>query len=346
MNQKKHLTPKQRYTIQCGCITGKLNSEIAIMIGVHPSTVSREIKRNGLGKGIYDADLAQEQAASRGASSHVNRRITPKVWAAIENCILEEHSPEQISGRMKKETGVSVSHETIYGHVAREAKAGGTLYRSLRLHRKKRRSRLPKTQDRRGSIKNRIGIENRPEIVESRTRIGDWEADTIVSRQSKAVLVTAVERCSLLTRIVLADCREASVVSKALSKRLSSIEPFVLTITGDNGKEFAEHEQIASNLDADFFFARPYHSWERGTNENTNGLIRQYFPKKTDFSKVTAKEVQEAEWKLNNRPRKSLGYKTASEIFKEQTGQCLYKSRCFGKTPKELYQKIYIALAA
>lgn len=346
MNQKQHLTPKQRYTIQCGCITGKKDVEIATMIGVHPSTVSREIKRNGLGRGVYDAELAQKQAATRGSFCHVNHRISPETWGIIEKCILEEHSPEQISGRMKKDIGISVSHEAIYGYLVRDAKAGGTLYKSLRQQRKKRKPRLPKTHDRRGTIKNRVGIELRPTIVEDRNRVGDWEADTIVSRQSKPVLVTVVERCSLVTRMVLAKCKEAPVVTEALSQGLSSVKRFVLTITGDNGKEFAGHEQVAINLQTDFFFARPYHSWERGTNENTNGLIRQYFPKKTDFSKVTAKEVQEAEWKLNNRPRKSLGYKTALEIFKELTGQSFYKTGSFGKMPKDLYQKTYIALAA
>jgi IS30 family transposase len=242
--------------------------------------------------------------------------------------------------------GTSISHEWIYNHVIRDARAGGDLFKSMRKQHKKRKRRLPKSEDRRGQIKNRIGIENRPEIVESRERVGDWEVDTVVSRESKTVLVTAVERKTLLTRIILAPSREAAIVTKALIRGLKKCKSHVLTITGDNGKEFADHESIAVALDAGFYFARPYHSWERGTNENTNGLIRQYFPKKTDFSKLTDKDVASVEWKINTRPRKTLGYKTASEVFKEQTGYALPAGRAPGNTPKKLYSHRKLALAA
>jgi IS30 family transposase len=247
---------------------------------------------------------------------------------------------------MNLENGISVSHEWIYNHVIRDARDGGELFKSMRKQHRKRKRRLPKSEDRRGQIKNRIGIENRPEIVESRERVGDWEVDTVVSRESKTVLVTAVERKSLLTRIILAPTRESTIVTKALVRGLKRYKKYVYTITGDNGKEFADHEEVAEVLEACFYFATPYHSWERGTNENTNGLIRQYFPKKTDFSKLTAEDVASVEWKINNRPRKSLGYKTASEVFKEQTGFALPAEKASGNTPRNLYSRRKLALAA
>ena len=314
------------------------------MIGVHPSTVGREIRRNGSIRGIYRHEQAQKQANKKCRTSHVHFSITPEQWSAIDDCIIAKHSPEQISGRIKREMGFSVSHESIYLHISKDAKAGGWLYRSLRQCRKKRRLRRPKKEERRGCIKNRVGIELRPDIVDDRNRIGDWEIDTIVSRKSKPVLITAVERCSLATKIIRVDCKEAPVVSKALVNELSYVKDYVKTITGDNGKEFAGHELISKGLDADFYFARPYHSWERGTNENTNGLIRQYFPKKTDFSKVTNKDVMIAEWEINNRPRKSLGYRTAAEIFEEQTGKSILTNDYIGIISQKLYFKCKVAL--
>jgi len=345
MNRKKHLTPEQRYVIERERETGKSMTAISYMIGVHPSTVSREIRRNGSLKGIYHAESAEKDASMRKKKSHVWTSISATTWNGVETCIQEGHSPEQISDRIKKSLGTMISHESIYTYIARDAKLGGTLYTHLRRRRKKRRSRFPKALDQRGQIKNRIGIEERPEIVDDRSRVGDWEVDTIISRSSKSALVTAVDRCSLATKIIKVDCREAPVVTVALSQSLSPFKKSVLTITGDNGKEFAGHEEIGSNLNADFYFARPYCSWERGTNENTNGLIRQYFPKKTNFSKVSEHDVALVEWKINNRPRKSLGYRTAAEVFYETTGKNICTIKIDGKSAKELYHKNNFALA-
>ena len=345
MNPNPHLTPEQRYTIEVGLATGKFRKEIALMLGVHPSTVGREIKRNSSSSGIYLYEKAQKQTEKRSKTNHVHYVINAAQWSAIDDCIIAKHSPEQITGRLKSAFGISVCHESIYQHILKDAKAGGSLYRSLRQSRKKRRQRRVNKEERRGCIKNRIGIEQRPEIVEDRSRVGDWEVDTIVSRESKPVLITAVERCSLATKIIRVNCKEAPVVSNALVDKLSDYKEVVLTITGDNGKEFAGHEQIAKELNTDFFFARPYHSWERGTNENTNGLIRQYFPKKTDFSKVTDEEVRVTECAINNRPRKSLGYRTAAEIFEEQTGKSILTQKKFDISTEELYLKCKVALA-
>jgi IS30 family transposase len=186
------------------------------MVGMHPSTICREIKRNGTIRGIYRAADAQNKYERRSRTSHIYTKISAEQWRAVEDCIVAKHSPEEISGRLKSSLGFTISHESVYLHIAKDAKAGGVLYQSLRRRRKKRRLRRPKKEDRRGKIKNRIGIEFRPEIVDDRSRIGDWEVDTIVSRESKPVLITAVERCSLATRIIRVDCKEAPVITKAL----------------------------------------------------------------------------------------------------------------------------------
>ena len=172
----------------------------------------------------------------------------------------------------------------------------------------------------RGLIPNRIGIEERPEVVDIKERIGDFEVDTIVGRRHRGAILSIVDRVTKLTFLVLLTRGTAENVRKAM---VAALKPFindVLTITSDNGKEFARHEDIAQELCADFFFARPYRSWERGLNENTNGLVRQYFPKKTDFNSITQSDVAMVQHRLNTRPRKTLGYKTPSEVFYNATG--------------------------
>ena len=320
-------------------------SAIAKLIVVNKSTISRELSRKKNRKGSYRAKNAQKRAEKLAKTSHMHKKIEPKIWQTIDLALKQYHSPEQISGRFKSENGVSISTETIYTHVYKDQKRGGDLYQFLRKRHKKRKCRKPNIIDRRGTIRNRIGIEERPSVVDERSRVGDWAVDTIVSRESKSVLVTAVERRTLYTRIMLIPTREAQMVTSALTESLSSIKEFVLTITGDNGKEFALHEQTAQNLEASFYFARPYHSWERGTNENTNGLIRQFFLKKTDFSSVSIERVAEVEWLINNRPRKSLRYKTALEMFEKETLCDLPAGRSHWIKPNQLYSKPIVALA-
>ena len=169
--------------------------------------------------------------------------------------------------------------------------------------------------DRRGQIRERVPIDERPEVVETRSRIGDWEADTVIGKLGGAVLVILVERRSRLSLIALAPNKTAKAVKAAILKVLQPLSAQVHTLTYDNGKEFAYHMEIAKVLKANGYFAHPYHSWERGLNENTNGLIRQYLPKGTDFNKLTDKQVLEIMDKLNNRPRKCLGYKTPNQVF-------------------------------
>jgi IS30 family transposase len=238
-------------------------------------------------------------------------------WEVVEEKLREDWSPEQVSGWLKKRQGIQISHEWIYQHILADQQASGDLYTHLRCQ-KKRRKRYGK-HDYRGKLPNRVSIEERPEVVEQRERLGDWEVDTLVGKGQRGALVSLVERKSRFTLMQLVDQRLADLVSQAMISLLSPFADLVHTITGDNGKEFANHAQIAEALKAAFYFAHPYSAWERGTNENTNGLIRQYLPKKTDLSKVTFKEVFAIANKLNQRPRKCLDFYTPFEVFLEQS---------------------------
>jgi len=240
-------------------------------------------------------------------------RITAEVWTIVERLLRQDWSPEQISGRLKKEQRICISHEWIYQYVLKDKQAGGDLYRHLRCQ-KKRRKRYGK-YDRRGKLPNCRSIEERPVMVNARKRLGDWEADTIIGRQHKQAIVTLTERKSRLTFVSKVERRTAQAVRKQVCRMLLPVKNKVHTLTSDHGKEFAEHEHIAQILELKFYFAHPYAAWERGTNENTNGLLRQYFPKKSDFQSVSKKELAQVMTRLNFRPRKTLRFKTPFEVF-------------------------------
>ncbi len=223
----------------------------------------------------------------------------------------QEWSPEQISGRLVLEGQATVSHERIYQYIYQDKQQGGVLYRHLRSQ-KKRRKRYGR-YDRRGHLPARRSMAERPKIVAEKRRLGDWEADTIIGRNHQQAIVSLVERKSKLTRLARVTHNTAELVAQAMTVQLAPLQ--VKTITSDHGREFAKHQSIAQQLKADFYFAHPYSSWERGLNENTNGLVRQYFPKKHDFVTITDTEINRVMERLNNRPRKTLGYKTPNEVF-------------------------------
>jgi IS30 family transposase len=309
----KQLTLRERYEIKAYMQAGISKSRIAEFIGVHKGTIYREVDRNKGSMG-YDPELAQKKADARreGARKHI--RFTDKVKERVEELLRLDFSPEQISGYLEKKEGIRISHETIYQHVYADQRAGGDLYTHLRWSRKKRRKRLGK-KDRRGQIPDRVSIDERPEIVDAKERIGDWEVDTMIGKNHKGVLVTAVERKAKYSCIGHAPNRTSELVTKALIDMLCPYQDKVLTITIDNGKEFSMHKQIAKALKTDVYFAHPYRAWERGLNENTNGLIRQYFPKKTTFENLKEQDIKFVEQRLNNRPRKSLEFKTPAQCF-------------------------------
>lgn len=305
------LTQEERYQIHALRKAGHNQRDIAKVLGRSPSTISRELRRN---KGLRGYRPKQAHTLAQHRKQERDRRQIPESgWTRVEQLLLEDWSPEQISGWLAQEEGLKVSHERIYQYVYEDKRRGGDLHLHLRCQ-KPRRKRYG-TYDQRGQIRERVSIDERPEVVEARSRIGDWEADTVIGKPGGPVLVTLVERRSRLSLLALAPDKTATAVKAAVLKRLQPLSTRVYTVTYDNGKEFAYHMEIAQALDAEGYFAHPYHSWERGLNENTNGLIRQYLPKGADFNKLPDKQVQEIMDKLNNRPRKCLGYKTPNQVF-------------------------------
>ena len=310
MRTYHQLTQAQRYQIYALKKTGHAHAEIAAVIGVHKSTVSRELKRNRGGRG-YRPQQAHRLALKRRQKAVP--RITMEIWAMVEKLLQQDWSPEQIAGRLKREHQVCLSHEWIYHCVLQDKQAGGDLYRHLRCQ-KKRRKRYG-TYDRRGKMPNCRSIEERPAIVNSRKRLGDWQVDTLSGKGHQPALVTLSERKSRFTLLGKVDQRTAQAVQNQIQQLLVPVKDKVHTLTSDHGKEFAHHEQIAEALQLDFYFAHPNAAWERGTNENTNGLLRQYFPKKQDFQIVSNQEIERAMSRLNFRPRKCLAFKTPFEVF-------------------------------
>jgi len=310
MRTYNQLTQEQRYQIYALRKTKHLLSEIATVIGVHKSSVSRELKRNQGNRG-YRPQQAHELALGRRSKSVP--RITATVWAVVVKLLKQDWSPEQISGRLKKEQGICISHEWIYQYILADKRSNGDLYKHLRCQ-KKRRKRYGK-YERRGKLPNCRSIEERPAIVNARKRLGDWEVDTILGQKHKQAMVTLTERKSRFTLLAKVKRRTAQAVRKQVYRMLLPVKNKVHTLTSDHGKEFADHEQIAQMLELKFYFAHPYAAWERGTNENTNGLLRQYFPKKSDFQSVSNQELEQAMTRLNFRPRKTLRFKTPFEVF-------------------------------
>jgi len=295
------LTQDQRYQIYALLKMGCTPTQIAEIVDVHKSTISRELKRNK-GKRGYRPQQAQRMAKRR--HNQAKKRLRPEDWAIIDGYLRSDLSPEQVSHWALKEHGIQVSHEWIYQHVWEDKKNNGKLYEHLR--RKKKNRKRGTTGEKRGKIPNRTSIEERPAIVKTRERVGDWEADTIIGKGMKGAIVTLVERKSRFLRMGLVDQRTKEAVKDTIIALLTGYP--VHTITCDNGKEFAGHEEFSRALAADTYFAHPYSSWERGTNENTNGLIRQYIPKNTDFRKLTKLDVSFVENQLNSRPRKCLSF--------------------------------------
>jgi IS30 family transposase len=279
---------------------------------VDKSTISRELKRNQGQRG-YRPKQAHNLAMSRRKQGQ--RRIRSTTWALIDAKIRLDWSPEQISGWMLKHYDIQVSHEWIYQYILSDKQAGGNLHKHLRCQ-KKRRKRYG-SKDRRGKLPNRVSIDQRPEIVDQRKRIGDWEVDTIIGKGHRQAIVTLTERKSRFALLQKVEQRKANLVSDAVIDLLGPVADYSHTITGDNGKEFAEHERIAKELDIDFFFAHPYAAWERGANENMNGLVRQYVPKNRDLASVTDVELLLINNRLNHRPRKCLDFRTPFEVFFE-----------------------------
>ena len=307
------LTQDERYHIQYLSRHCTI-AEIAKQLNRHKSTISREIRRHCIQGQQYSAEKAQKQ--SRLTKQHRRKpyKLDSQLIQHIDTLIRRKLSPEQVCAYLHKHHGITLHHSTIYRHLRQDKSNGGTLWQHLRICSKPYRKRYGSTWTR-GKVPNRVGIENRPAIVDQKTRIGDWEADTIVGKGQKSALLTLVERVTRYTIVCKLDSLKAEDTALAAVRALKAHKARVHTITMDNGKEFYQHTKIAEALKAKTYFCRPYHSWEKGLNENTNGLIRQYFPKQTDFRNISNREIRRVQDELNHRPRKTLGYETPSVLF-------------------------------
>lgn len=285
---------EQRYTIECMFKQGQSKKTIALTIGRSESSVYREINRNSKPRGSYNAKYAQMLADERKKEGHVKTHLTISMQKYIRDKLEQEQwSPEQIVG---------------------------LLYKHLRNAEKKYKKRYG-SKDSRGQIPNKVSIEQRPEIVDKKERVGDFESDLIIGKDHKGALLTIVDRYSSFLLIEDVKGKKANMVKKMTINALAPYKKWVHTITNDNGKEFTEHQKIAEKLQCEVYFAHPYSSWERGLNEYTNKLIRQYLPKNKPLDKLEQKYILEIVNKLNNRPRKKLGFKTPKEVFYQYINQ-------------------------
>lgn len=309
----KHLTVEQRYEIQAYLKVKKKQKWIAETLGVSPSSISREISRNKKSRGSYVASHAHMLTKERKDRYNLPRKFTINEQRIVEHYLTKEQwSPQQIVGYCKKQSIPMVSVERIYQHIRQDKMQAGTLYLNLR-HRLKHRKR---PVGERICIKNRISIDQRLDVINNKQRMGDWEIDTIIGKDGKGAIVTMVERKSAYFMMKrLKHGKHAQGLAQQVNDMCIPFKQYVHSITADNGTEFAEHQKISKKLNAQFFFAHPYSAWERGLNEYTNKLIRQYIPKKTDFNAFSDKQITEIQHKINRRPRKNLGYDTPLNVF-------------------------------
>jgi transposase, IS30 family len=316
VSQYRHLTKEDRYHIKAQWDAGKTVSRIAEKLDCDKSTISRELRRNK-GKRGYRPQQAHRMARERWKGAEKAVKMTPELIEVIEERLRRKWSPEQICGRLKREGKATVSHERIYQHVLADKRNGGELWRCLRWSQRRRRKRYGRA-DCRGEIPGRVSIEKRGRKANKRKRVGHLERDLVIGKNHRGALLTIVDRKSRLTLAARVKGKTAKEVHAATVKVLGPIRRALKTITNDNGKEFASHKKTAKELKVKIYFSHPYSSWERGTNENTNGLLRQYFPKKTtDFTKVAPREVSRVVSELNSRPRKRLGFRTPIEVFQK-----------------------------
>ena len=314
----RQLNAEERSALAALRSVGLNQAEIARELGRHRSTVGRELRRNAAPHdGRYRARRADQRAHARRYRSRRNSQFGWEEWARVEELLREEWSPEQVSGHLGRSGELAISHESIYRHVWRDLQAGGTLHAHLRCARKQCRKRYGR-HDSRGRLAGKRMIGERPAVVERRSRMGDWEIDTVMGEslgESSDCILTLVERQSGYVLIGKLAARTAAESNRALLELLARHPGRVKTITADNGTEFHWYGQVEAVSAVKFYFATPHHSWERGTNENTNGLIRQYLPKGQTMKKVTQSECDLIAEQLNNRPRKRHGYKTPNQCF-------------------------------
>ncbi len=315
----EHLSLEERHYIAIELKKSISINKISKALGRSQGTISKEIQRN-TGKRGYRYEQANSLALNRRKCKQKPSKMTAEMKVNIDDMLIKNQwSPEQIAGRLKVEKNLSLHHETIYRYLMSNKENGGLLYKHLR-HSNKTYRRRSRSQGRYIGIPNRTDIDERPEVINNRERVGDWEGDLIIGANHKGAIVTLDERKSKIRLAFPINNKLAKWTTEAIVLLLTPFKAFVKSITFDNGREFAKHTEAAEKLQCETYFAKPYHSWERGQNENANGLLRQYFPKGMELIDIAVEEVLRAVDKLNSRPRKCLGFKTPYEVFNELTG--------------------------
>lgn len=309
------LTSGERYMLSALRRQGCYPAAIARQLGRHRSTIGRELRRNRSRWGPwYRPAVAIEHTSGRRSRSRRNRRFHLRDLRVVESLVRRQWSPEQVAGYLRRTGRLSISHETIYRHIWTDWRQGGTLYRHLRGARKQRRKRY-RSYDSRGRLAGKRHISTRPRTVEHRRQLGHWEVDTLVGVGAKDCVATLVERKTGFTMLGQLADRTSRGMSRRLQTLVRRAPQQFKTFTADNGTEFHDYKLVEQHTDVTFYFATPYHSWERGSNENLNGLLRQYLPKRTSFAGLTQQHCDAIARRLNTRPRKRLGYRTPEECF-------------------------------
>lgn len=311
------ITSDERYMISKLRQQGFTQSQMADILGRHRSSVSREIRRNATAAdGGYRPFTASERTRGRRSRSRRNTRFTPDQWQRVYHGLRQQWSPEQIAGRLRRDDTWTMSHETIYAHIWRDKARGGQLFRDLRCARKQRRKRHG-TYDRRGHLAGKRMIAERPAAIDRRAELGHWEVDTVVGVRAPDCVATLVERKSGFTMLGKLRNRTSRGMTQRLRWLMRRAPQAFKTVTADNGTEFHDYQAIEATTGTLFYFATPYHSWERGSNENLNGLLRQYLPKRTSLAGLTQRHCDAFAQRLNTRPRERLGYRSPEECFYE-----------------------------
>lgn len=318
--QYKQLTNDERDLIAVHHANGFSISEVAKMLNRNKSTISRELTRNSSKSSkTYLSGQAHKRAKKRKKQAATKEELKcHKIRNFVKNKLKEGWTPEIIAGTLALDPKkMTISHESIYLYIYKKRP---DLVQYLPRAHKKRFRRVPKSNKKNNRIPNRISIDQRPEEINNRTEFGHWESDAVISKQSKVALAVTIERLSKLVKIKKIKQNKANMFSRAVIRRMKGMPACARrSITYDNGLENVLHEHINDQLNTDSYFCNPYHSWEKGSVENVNGLIRRFLPKKTDFAKITHKRIKEIESLLNNRPRKCLGFKTPNQVFLEQS---------------------------
>lgn len=318
MNNYHQLSREERYTITAFLVSRRSKADIARELGRSASTISRELHRNRTNHDLrYRAELAQSYSTARRRRERRGSRFSPEQMQQVTVLLKEKWSPEQISAYQKKNGSFTISHETIYKYILNDKKHGGTLFKNLRIMPKLRRKRY-NSRDSRGILPGKRHISTRPPEVETRKELGHWEGDTVMGRDLHHCILTLVERKSGFAIIRKMSSRTAASVTEAALPAIRENVANFKTLTLDNGTEFHDYRTLEDHSELKCYFATPYHSWERGSNENLNGLIRQYLPKKTCMRDVTQALCEQIAFSLNSRPRKRHGYRTPQEVYHEK----------------------------